>query len=55
MTDWKSVGIMAGISGLVFIVGTIVNYTLVEPAVAKARLQKAEKEAQRQAEEAAEK
>lgn len=39
-TDWKSIGIMAGISLGVFVVGTILNKKVVEPALEKAKAKK---------------
>lgn len=39
-TDWKSIGIMAGISIGVFIIGCTITKKFIEPAMEKAKAKK---------------
>ena len=39
-TDWKSIGIMAGISLGVFVIGTILTKKVIDPAMEKAKAKK---------------
>ena len=36
-TDWKTIGIMAGISLGVFVIGTVLTKKVIEPAIEKAK------------------
>jgi len=39
-TDWKSIGIMAGVSLGVFVIGTILTKKVIDPAMEKAKAKK---------------